>query len=59
LPGFRVANIIRDAEVLGQAKEDAFKLAEEDPGLEKPEHRLVKIMLKKRWGRKLSLAHAG
>jgi ATP-dependent DNA helicase RecG len=55
LPDFRVANIIRDARILSEAKEDAFSLVERDPRLEQPEHRLMKEVLLRRWGGRLEL----
>ncbi len=59
LPDFRVANIIRDAEVLSRAREDAFLLARDDPGLSQPEHRFMRAVLKKKWGRRLRLGRVG
>jgi ATP-dependent DNA helicase RecG len=59
LPDFRAANIIRDAEVLAQAREDAFELAALDPGLEAPEHRLLRHMLRRKWGKGLRLGTVG
>lgn len=59
LPDFRVANIIRDAEVLSQAREDAFALVDADPRLEGPGHAELLAVLKKRWGRRLRLGSVG
>ena len=49
LPDFRVADIIRDGRLLQEAKDSAFELVEGDPELEKPEHRLLKAVLRQRW----------
>jgi len=49
LPDLKIANILRDAEALEAAREEAFALIQEDPGLEKPEHRLLKEKLKEKF----------
>jgi ATP-dependent DNA helicase RecG len=59
LPDFRIANILRDAKVLSEARTDAFRLIEQDPELEKPEHQLLKQVLIKRWGKRINLARVG
>ncbi len=59
LPDFRIASIIRDARILNNAKEDAFKLAAGDPFLEKPEHLILKETLLWKWQGKLDLARTG
>jgi ATP-dependent DNA helicase RecG len=56
LPDFRIANLIRDGKILQEAKDSARELVEEDPGLEKPEHRLLKEVLMRRWAGRLELA---
>jgi ATP-dependent DNA helicase RecG len=59
LPDFRVANILRDGRLLHEARTEAFALVESDPGLFRPEHRLLKEVLIRRWGGKLQLAKTG
>jgi len=59
LPDFRVADIIRDTRILDDAKADAFALLEEDPGLENPDHLILKEELLRRWAGKLELLKAG
>lgn len=59
LPDFRVADIIRDAHILSDAKTDAFALVERDPGLENPEHLLLKRELLRRWAGRLELVKTG
>ena len=59
LPDFRVANILRDGRLLHEARTEAFALVESDPGLSRPEHRLLKEVLIQRWGGKLQLAKTG
>jgi ATP-dependent DNA helicase RecG len=59
LPDFRIANIIRDTQLLSEAKMDAFSIIEKDPHLEIPEHRLMKEVLLRKWGGRLDLAKTG
>lgn len=56
---FRVANIIRDASILNEAREDAFELVRTDPGLEHPDYFLLREVLKHRWKSRLELASVG
>jgi ATP-dependent DNA helicase RecG len=55
LPEFRVASLLRDRELLGQARKDAFRLLASDPGLAQPSHRLLRAALLRRWQAKLEL----
>jgi len=59
IPDFRIANIITDTQILSTAKTDAFSLIEQDPCLERREHRLMKEVLFQRWGGSLDLAKTG
>jgi len=59
LPDFRIASIIRDAQILNEAKEDAFEIVAVDPLLERPEHSLLKEVLISRWQGKLEMARTG
>jgi ATP-dependent DNA helicase RecG len=59
LPDFRIANILRDTHILGEAKTDAFALIKTDPLLEKQEHAHLKEVLLHRWGGRLELAKTG
>ena len=59
LPDFRVANILRDGQILNEAKTDAFELIEKDPFLEKAEHTLLKAILLHKWQGRLELAKTG
>ncbi len=45
LPGFRMANLVRDAQILKEAREAAFTLIDRDPTLSHPEHQLLKVKL--------------
>ena len=59
LPDFRVASIVRDGHILGEARADAFALVEDDPLLEKPDHHSLREVLLQRWGGRLDLAKTG
>lgn len=45
LPGFRLANLVRDSQLLTLAKEAAFELIAQDPKLKDPSHARVKAQL--------------
>ena len=55
LPEFRAANLLRDADLLGQARQEAYALLEEDPGLMRPQHQALKAAMLRRWHSKLAL----
>jgi len=59
IPDFRVANIIRDARILNEARKEAFELVRNDPFLEKPENYFLKKVLKYRWKGRLELVGVG
>jgi ATP-dependent DNA helicase RecG len=52
----RVANLIRDAKILEEAREEATGLLQRDPYLARPEHAELKAALLRRWQAKLDLA---
>ncbi|MBI1908561.1 MAG: ATP-dependent DNA helicase RecG [Deltaproteobacteria bacterium] len=56
LPDFHIANLIRDLPILSVARKEAFRLVEEDPSLQKEEHRPLKQVVRERWQGKLELA---
>jgi len=39
LPGLKIADVLRDMDVLQEARQDAFTLVESDPKLSRAEHR--------------------
>jgi ATP-dependent DNA helicase RecG len=55
MPDFRLANIIRDVDVIQQAREAAFALVHDDPQLAQPYHQTLKDALRRFWGEKISL----
>ena len=59
LPEFRVADLLRDAAVLEEARADAVAIVQRDPRLLEPEHRDLRAALLTRWRGKLDLAGVG
>ncbi len=59
LPEFCVANLVRDFEILEEARDKAFALIQKDPQLSAPEHRSIREVLEHRWRGRLGLAQIG
>ncbi len=57
LPDLRAANIIRDADLLEQARKEAFELIREDPGLGR--YPLLRESVQRKWQGKLGLINVG
>ena len=55
MPEFRVANIVRDGDLLQQARQEAFSLLKIDPGLTAPGHRALRDAMLRKWEKKLEL----
>ena len=55
MPEFRVANIVRDADLLQQARAEAFALVKQDPQLSLAAHQSVKETMLRKWEKKLEL----
>jgi ATP-dependent DNA helicase RecG len=55
MPEFRVANIVRDGELLQQARSEAFSLVKQDPQLSAPAHQVIKETMLRKWEKKLDL----
>jgi ATP-dependent DNA helicase RecG len=53
IPDLKIADIIRDIDILEAARREAFELAEADPGLQK--HPLLKEALDRKWKEKTEL----
>ncbi|MGQ9563191.1 MAG: ATP-dependent DNA helicase RecG [Thermogutta sp.] len=56
---FRIADILRDKEVVMEARKDAWQLVRQDPGLSRPEHLRLRQMVLRRYGKSFSLADVG
>jgi ATP-dependent DNA helicase RecG len=59
LPEFRVADLLRDAAILEEARQEAATIVARDPELGDPAHRALRAGLLARWRGKLALASAG
>jgi ATP-dependent DNA helicase RecG len=59
LPEFRVADLLRDAALLEDARHDALAIVAADPELRAPEHGGLRRALLARWRGKLALASVG
>ncbi len=57
LPDLRAANIIRDADLLEIARNEAFELVQRDPAL--TSHPLLRDLLQRRWQGRLGLLSVG
>jgi ATP-dependent DNA helicase RecG len=55
----RLGDLIRDADLLSQARKDAFALVLADAGLRHPEHAGLRAAVVERYGRTLDLAEIG
>ena len=58
-PAFRAANLVRDAELLELARDEAIAWLKHDPSLASAESGELKRAIEKRWGEKLALAEVG
>ncbi len=59
LPDLKVANLIRDIDLIELARREAFALFERDPGLAAAEHAPLKAALTRTWGTRFALATVG
>jgi ATP-dependent DNA helicase RecG len=55
MPEFRVANIVRDGELLQQARSEAFAVVKQDPQLAAPAYQGIKEKMRRKWEKKLEL----
>ncbi len=55
----RVGNLIADADLLREARKDAFALVAEDAALRRPEHAALRALVLERYGKSLDLAAIG
>jgi ATP-dependent DNA helicase RecG len=59
LPPLRIADLSRDTDLLAEARSDARELVRQDPGLASPEHRRLRTMVIRRYGKALNLGDVG
>lgn len=58
-PPLRIADLVRDAEMLELARAHAAKLIESDPKLERPEHDRLRRLVQSRYGEALQISDVG
>jgi ATP-dependent DNA helicase RecG len=59
LPDLRMANLVRDVQILERARREAFALLRADPKLDFPHHRAIRAALEHRWKKSLDLISIG
>jgi len=59
LPEFKVADILKNAPILHEAREEAFSLVKSDPRLEKGENKLLKKVVMRKWGSRIAIIKTG
>ncbi len=59
LPDFRIANLLRDTQVLEEARADAFEIANLPEFLSSDRYAQLRETLRRRWGSRLELANIG
>jgi ATP-dependent DNA helicase RecG len=59
LPPLRIADLLRDGEILSEARRDAVELVQRDPGLASVEHARLRRMMLHRYGQVLNLGDVG
>jgi len=59
MPDLKVANLVKDAKLLELAREEAFRIAQEDPALANPQHQLMKQILQEKWKVNLEMIAIG
>ncbi len=59
MPDLKVASLVKDAELLEIAREEAFSIAAQDPALAKPQHQLLKHILRDKWRANLEMLSIG
>jgi len=59
LTEFKIADLLRDVDILKEAREAAFEIVERDPKLLLPEHRALRRLVLERYGERLALVRVG
>lgn len=59
IPELRVASLLKDGPVLEIARREAVAILKSDPRLSKPEHRILKEVLARRWRDRLDIVTTG
>lgn len=59
LPPFRIADLTRDMELLVRAQQEAARIQERDPALERPEHRPLRAWVHRLYASRMPLFEVG
>ncbi|MDR1485560.1 MAG: ATP-dependent DNA helicase RecG [Planctomycetaceae bacterium] len=59
IPPFKIADLVRDRDVVEEARKDAIEMVTSDPGLANPEHAKLRQQVLKRYGTVLNLGDVG
>lgn len=59
LPELKIADLIDDADILMQARRDAFEIIRNDPDLSAPEHQQLRLEMIKTYGDRIDLIQQG
>ncbi len=59
VPELRLAHLLRHAPLLAAARQEAFRLVEEDPDLRQPTHENLRSWVNQQWGETLHLVDVG
>ena len=59
LPPLRIADLLRDTDILTEARRDAQALVAADPGLSQDQHAKLRAMMLRRYGKALDLGDVG
>jgi ATP-dependent DNA helicase RecG len=59
IASLKIANLLTDGRILETARKEAFSLIETDMGLHRPENRIVRETLKKRYHKNFGLIRVG
>jgi ATP-dependent DNA helicase RecG len=59
LPELRLGDLLRDADLVRVARDDARRIISHDPRLERPEHQMLRDAMFRRFGDALDLASVG
>jgi hypothetical protein len=54
-----VADLVGDVDLLRQARREAFRIVEQDPHLNHPQHQYLKEVLETSYGYRMELAEVG
>ncbi|MDR2346977.1 MAG: ATP-dependent DNA helicase RecG [Planctomycetaceae bacterium] len=59
IPPFKIADLVRDKEIVEEARKDAIEMVTSDPGLANPEHTKLRRQMLTRYGTVLNLGDVG